>query len=187
MGRMNEAIARESRAKRIAIEEAKKLAREEIKAHNGDERQFNIEVDDHTWWIHLRLENRLWHVVNAERWHPRALVAYGKTFDAPGCVRPRTGIIYLALNIEIKKGYVGQTTRSIEDRQQDHYKASLTNNKPFYRAIRKYGWESFQWTILTEVDQDDLDAEEIRLIRYYREKTDIDLYNLTDGGQYGRR
>lgn len=55
----------------------------------------------------------------------------------------------------------------------------------FHRAIRKYGWKSFEWEVLkTCEDVEDLDPFERFFIS--RQKTKIPFgYNMTDGGEGG--
>ena len=58
-------------------------------------------------------------------------------------------IVYCYTNKINNKKYIGITSRSLEEREQNHLyeaynKNSLTYNVPFKRAIRKYGIESFK-------------------------------------------
>lgn len=95
------------------------------------------------------------------------------------------GIIYLARCKENEKGYVGQTVnfkRRIKGHKVD---AENGSTNIFHRAIRKYGWDSFEWTILYEDDDNDLDWMgwwERKFIRELRTKTP-NGYNMSDGGE----
>lgn len=56
------------------------------------------------------------------------------------------------------KCYIGQTIN--EDRRKlQHKRAALNENhkeydKPFYRALRKYGWDSFEYEVLNTISAD---------------------------------
>ena len=62
----------------------------------------------------------------------------------------QAGIIYKATNITNNKCYIGQTM-NFKERKKRHIgafnKKEYFNNK-FYRAIRKYGKDNFQWEII---------------------------------------
>ena len=51
--------------------------------------------------------------------------------------------IYKITNKINKKIYIGQTTRSIEERWKGHCKPSMTARSLISRAIQKYGKENF--------------------------------------------
>jgi group I intron endonuclease len=61
-------------------------------------------------------------------------------------------IVYKATNKVNGKGYVGSTTKTFTKRQHDHYKEALCydSQHAFHRAIRKYGWDNFEWCVLFE-------------------------------------
>ena len=67
------------------------------------------------------------------------------------------------------KSYIGQTTRTIEERWSEHLKEARANrsNHPIYRAIRKYGSENFTISLIEEVSNDKLDMREKYWIQYY--------------------
>lgn len=97
----------------------------------------------------------------------------------------RKGIIYgYALNGKIK--YIGQTVNK-EDRHKFHMEYNPNNklcreyNYPLSRAVRKYGAESFEYTILEEdVDEHLLNEREVYFIKKY--DTYHNGYNQTEGG-----
>lgn len=49
------------------------------------------------------------------------------------------------------KTYIGQTTRAVKERIQQHKKDSKFKTFVFYRAIRKYGWDSLKWKLQISV------------------------------------
>ena len=61
----------------------------------------------------------------------------------------RTGIIYMATSPS-GKSYIGQTTRSIDDRKIGHACDAETHDYAFANAIKKYGIDNFEWKILYE-------------------------------------
>ena len=60
------------------------------------------------------------------------------------------GIIYGSRNIVNGKWYIGQTTRGIEKRRRQHLIDARNNydSYAFHAAIRKYGEDAFDWTVL---------------------------------------
>ena len=93
------------------------------------------------------------------------------------------GIIYCAENIENGKKYIGQTKMSFEKRKRRHYNCAFRYKREgrFYDAIRKYGFENFNWSILEKnISLRKLDEKEI----FYIQKFDTfhNGYNMTEGG-----
>lgn len=82
--------------------------------------------------------------------------------------------IYRATSKTTKKSYFGSTKSPFEKRKQSHKTTARkhTNNWHFHNAIRKYGWEDFEWTVVamvgTQTQCEDLE-------RWY-----IERYNTTD-------
>ena len=98
------------------------------------------------------------------------------------------GVVYLITNRVNQKQYVGQTTRKLQQRWNDHIAASKDESNDFalYRAIRKYGVESFTIEPLVECDSaDELNYAE----QYFIEAlgTLKEGYNMTSGGDNGYR
>ena len=89
-------------------------------------------------------------------------------------------IVYKITNIKNNKVYIGQTKETLKQRFSRHmgYQA-LEHDTKFYRAVRKYGKESF---IIEQIDtafnQDELDEKEVYWIRYYNAVEDG--YNSND-------
>ena len=92
------------------------------------------------------------------------------------------GLIYLIIDGTNDKEYVGQTTRTVEERFQEHKHCKTSN---IGRAIRKHGVENFATAILKVCDsQEELNYWEKHFIiscgtRY------PSGYNNSDGGEGG--
>jgi hypothetical protein len=92
-------------------------------------------------------------------------------------------IIYRATNLINGKVYIGKTIYSIRYRKKQHKTDSKNkiNNMVFHKAIRKYGFENFKWSIIdTAENEAELNKKEIYWIAEYK-KTHI-VYNMTNGG-----
>ena len=79
------------------------------------------------------------------------------------------------------KRYIGITSQRLSDRwcNGNGYK----DNEHFYRAIKKYGWESFQHLVLFEgLTRDEASAKEKELIAKYETTNRSKGYNFADGG-----
>jgi group I intron endonuclease len=94
-------------------------------------------------------------------------------------------IIYKCTNKINGKAYIGQTIKALEERIKGHsYETVRGVRRPFYNALRKYGFENFTWEILDE-------STEIREIlnsleRFYIKKFNTLVpngYNLAPGGE----
>lgn len=92
----------------------------------------------------------------------------------------------MATSRTTKQCYIGQTTTTLEIRKAKHKNKSKTMDYKFYRAIREYGWDDFEWKTLIEVDKPEkeieahLDNLEERFIGLY--DTLNSGYNSTSGG-----
>ena len=95
------------------------------------------------------------------------------------------GIIYMYTSPSGKK-YIGQTIHP-KSRKQSHertakYEKAPGYNNPFYKAIRKYGFENIKYEVLEDnIPQSQLNEREI----YWIEKMNSFIpngYNLTKGG-----
>lgn len=105
------------------------------------------------------------------------------------------GIIYCYTSPS-GKSYIGQTTNELKRIQQHKRLAYNQNDRAynckFYQAIRKYGWDSFDYkvllTIISDNEQDlnrQLDEKEIYYIGLYDSYNNG--YNMTIGGSALRR
>lgn len=61
------------------------------------------------------------------------------------------GLIYTATSKTTGKVYVGQTSKTLERRQTWHrYDIKRGESTKFYNAIRKYGWDDFDWIVIEQ-------------------------------------
>ena len=93
-------------------------------------------------------------------------------------------IIYKATNIINEKNYIGQTIKTLEDRKCGHYDDAFRIKKTtkFHNALRKYGKEKFEWSIVCECSSiEELNEKEKFYIKEFNSFGEMG-YNLTDGG-----
>ena len=90
--------------------------------------------------------------------------------------------VYIHTNKENGKVYIGITGQPVERRWRSDgsgYKKCLL----FYRAIQKYGWDSFEHKILHEVKtKEEAEALEKKLIKEYKSNNVEFGYNIANGG-----
>lgn len=91
------------------------------------------------------------------------------------------GILYRIINMKNGKCYVGKTYAGFYIRLSRHISDSKNVDRPLYRAIRKYGLESFSAEILGEYPINLLESKEIEYIKYYDSFNSG--YNATLGGE----
>ena len=96
------------------------------------------------------------------------------------------GCVYLVRNKVNGKGYIGKTLNGMEKRRKGHEHAAEKGSKlPFHRALRKYGFENFEWIILFgDLEEEEIDEFEMICIKKTKTKAP-NGYNLTDGGDGG--
>lgn len=86
------------------------------------------------------------------------------------------------------KSYIGQTIKSLKQRQSEHFSELQRSDFKVYRAIKKYGWENLKWEIIEEIkgsiQHPLLNEREIYWISYFN--TYKNGYNSTIGG-YGSK
>lgn len=89
-------------------------------------------------------------------------------------------IIYKAVNKTNGKIYIGQTKRTLKERnRQRKYSKS-----PFDLAFQKYGEENFEWTILEESDsQAKINEKEEFWISFFESTNRTKGYNIKKGGE----
>lgn len=96
------------------------------------------------------------------------------------------GYLYVITNKVNGKKYVGKTYDSVSNRWRDHLKKSKSElNRPLYRAIAKYGSDSFVVETIAEYPENDLEAQEELLIAKLG-TFGKNGYNATKGGD-GRK
>ena len=94
-------------------------------------------------------------------------------------------VIYKVVNETNQKVYIGQTVQKFRKRKLQHKYEAFNRrlNKPFYNAIRRDGWNSFQWEIIDEADSiEELNEREIYWIDFYDSANRSKGYNLSTGG-----
>ncbi len=102
-------------------------------------------------------------------------------------------IIYKATNIVNGKSYIGKTTKNFEKYKKSHIKYALNerdikygHEKIFYDAIRKYGFENFQWEVIKECKNElMLNLMETFMIMVHHSHISEGGYNMTWGGDGG--
>lgn len=103
------------------------------------------------------------------------------------------GYIYKCTCVVSGKSYIGLTTKTIEERKKEHLYSSYNPNDNAYKthfhsAIRKYGIENFEWTVVEEIEGSDittiittLKSLEVKYVAFY--DSFHNGYNLTPGGE----
>lgn len=96
--------------------------------------------------------------------------------------------LYIIINNLNNDIYIGITTRAFIERFNQHRTNSRTKNTHLYNAIRKYGLENFDFLPLVyyseEVDPEYIYQKEQETIEWYKTNhPEINLYNMTDGGE----
>lgn len=97
------------------------------------------------------------------------------------------GIVYKVTNKINNKYYIGKTIQDFNryiKRQISNTNINKQPNRAFYRAIRKYGSDNFEWSILWkgECSNEWLDELEKYYIYFY-DSFGKNGYNMTEGGE----
>lgn len=96
-------------------------------------------------------------------------------------------IVYKVVNKINGKCYIGKTTQDFEKYKKRHIRLAFKSrerNRPFYSAIRKYGPENFEWSILCKCKtKKELNKKEKDYIQEYESYGSG--YNVTSGGDGG--
>jgi hypothetical protein len=96
------------------------------------------------------------------------------------------GTIYKATNTINNKSYVGQTVEKVNSRRLQHLRESKNSDYKFYRALRKYEDNLWDWSIVHIIQEgENIDKLEIEYIKKY--DSYYHGYNSTLGGQYLNR
>lgn len=93
------------------------------------------------------------------------------------------GVIYSAKNRIDGKVYVGQT-KNLNRRMHAHkHRATSGEGGAFYEAIRQYGFESFDWSILETCEESRLNETET----YWIKSLGTNCYNLIVGSRHSEQ
>ena len=94
--------------------------------------------------------------------------------------------VYVHINKINGKMYIGQTSKKLDERSR-HHGYGYKNNKYFYRAIKKYGWDNFEHLILFDgLSLEMANIIEKELIDKYKTQNNSFGYNIREGGMNGR-
>lgn len=105
-----------------------------------------------------------------------------------GC---KVGYIYKITNKVNGKAYIGQTIQPVEDRWKQHISSAFKENDDkkyaIHYALKKYGAENFDFTVIEEINDELLNVREIYWIKEFNTHYSGGKgYNLTYGGEGGR-
>lgn len=93
-------------------------------------------------------------------------------------------IVYKAKNKLNNKCYIGKTTKSLEERMGQHIKHSEKGKSKFFKALKSYGADNFEWEIIyTAETLNELDEKEKYYIKLYDSINEG--YNMVEGGTGG--
>ena len=96
------------------------------------------------------------------------------------------GYIYKITNNVNDKVYIGQTSKTIEERFKKHLSlAKRKVNRYLYDAMNYYGFENFSVELVEECECSQLDQKEKYWIAYYKSNDKKHGYNMTEGGGGG--
>ena len=93
--------------------------------------------------------------------------------------------IYRATNTINGKAYIGFTSGSLEKRQKAHYQTAFytKTNRSFPNALRKYGWDKFEWDILYQSTDIYHTLNEMEPFFIKEHETYTKGYNRSTGGE----
>lgn len=93
--------------------------------------------------------------------------------------------IYLIKNKNTGQQYIGQS-KNIEERFRQHKRGDGCKKQRIDRAILKYGYNNFTYSIICKLEYDDdlLNVMEEYYIWKYNTYEDKNHYNLTPGGDF---
>lgn len=93
-------------------------------------------------------------------------------------------IIYIVTNDINNKVYIGQTTKTLENRIAQHRNAFVSQpNTHLYIAMHKYGWDKFHFRVIDSSAKSKAELDELE--KYYIALYDSvhNGYNMTEGGE----
>lgn len=98
-------------------------------------------------------------------------------------------IVYKVTNKLNGKVYIGQTTKTLQERRYRHESESLNGLRKtvkFHNALLKYGFDAFEWEVIKECSsQEELDYYEDYYINKFNTLDRDKGYNLKHGGKLG--
>lgn len=92
-------------------------------------------------------------------------------------------IVYEATNKKNGKVYVGLTTQNLDVRKSQHLRSAKSgSNIHFHKALRKYGEDAFEWSVVFLCDSKEsmYEKEKLAIALYDQEQ----LYNKSAGGEH---
>lgn len=90
--------------------------------------------------------------------------------------------VYKHTNLINNKVYIGITQQELNRRWQNGY--GYKEQKYFYNAIKKNGWNNFEHELLFDgLTEEQAKEKEIELIKYYKSNNRKYGYNLSQGGE----
>jgi group I intron endonuclease len=93
-------------------------------------------------------------------------------------------IIYKVKNKISGKVYIGQTIHTLETRKNTHLKMVEVGKSKFYKALKSYGVDNFDWVVIdTATTKDELNQKEKQYIQEYNSIEEG--YNMVEGGTGG--
>ena len=96
------------------------------------------------------------------------------------------GYIYKIINTINNKVYIGQTTRTIAERYEEHLNHARNSvNRHLYDAMNYYGIENFTVELLEDCEDAKLNGRESYWIKCYKSNDRAFGYNMTSGGEGG--
>lgn len=95
------------------------------------------------------------------------------------------GIICAATLKEDGRRYIGKSKKSLQERRREHLKfaRSTRGTSYFHRALSKYGAGAFEWEVLAECPDAELDGQEVAFIAVLRCNDPKLGFNMTAGGE----
>ena len=89
--------------------------------------------------------------------------------------------VYIHINKLNNKTYIGITSQNPKVRWNNGY--GYFNQKKFYNAILKYGWDNFEHKIIfSGLTKEEAEMKEIELIKVYKSNQQEYGYNIANGG-----
>jgi len=95
-------------------------------------------------------------------------------------------LIYVARNKVNDKVYIGKTKKTLIKRIKEHKSKHITGRSYFHKALRHYGFNSFEWSVLKEcLSLIEMNDCEKKFIRDFDSRNHDKGYNISEGGDGG--